>query len=81
MTSKSEIEAAFEAATAQDSLCNVGKMLRDVDPEARKVIQSKLDDEIRYSGAVISRVLKGLGLPPVTGEGVSKHRRGACRCR
>lgn len=81
MTSTNEIEAAFAAATEDKDLCNVAKMLRDVEPDVRKVIEAKIADEIHYSGAVISRVLKGLGLPPVSAEGVSKHRRGTCRCR
>lgn len=74
----SDIEAAFAAAV--DERCTFGKILGNTEPEVRKIIQSKVDDELRYSAAVIARVLKGLGFPTVSDKAINMHRRGTCRC-
>lgn len=73
------IEEAFEAAVKKDNLCNLGKIIAE--SEHGSVIEEKVKDDLNYSGATISRVLKGLGFPPVSTEMVNKHRKGACRCR
>jgi hypothetical protein len=78
---KKSVEDAFAAAVKEDNLCNLGRLLAEVDPEVRKVIEAKVQDTLHYSAATISRVLKGLGFPPVSSESVSKHRKGACRCQ
>lgn len=75
-----ELEAAFAAAVKEDNLCNLGKLLDSVGGDVRTVIDAKVRDDLHYSAATISRVLKGLGFPPVSSETISKHRKGACRC-
>ena len=77
---KKTVEEAFEAAVKEDNLCNLGKVLAGVEADIRRVIESKVADDLHYSAATISRVLKGLGYPPVSSETISKHRKGACRC-
>lgn len=75
------VEDAFEAAVQEDSLCSLGRLLKGVDDDVRKVIESKVADDLHYSAATISRVLKGLGFPVVYSEMITKHRRGNCRCK
>lgn len=75
------VEDAFEAAVQEDSLCSLGRLLKGVDDDVRKVIESKVADDLHYSAATISRVLKGLGFPVVSSEMITKHRRGNCRCK
>jgi hypothetical protein len=75
---KADVEAAFVAARKQDSYCAMGKIIAE--SEFGDVITAKVEDEVGYSAATISRVLKGLGFPPVSKDVISKHRRGICRC-
>lgn len=79
--SRKAVEDAFEAAVQEDSLCSLGRLLKGAEPDVRKVIESKVADDLRYSAATISRVLKGLGFPIVSAEMITKHRRGNCRCK
>lgn len=76
---KAQIDDAFSEAVKMDNRCNLGKVLDAT--EHRKAIEAKVADDLNYSSATISRVLKQLGFPPVSSETVSKHRKGACRCR
>lgn len=79
MATKSEIAAAFEAAKKQVSMCNVGRIIAE--HEAGALIKEKIDDNLGYSAATISRVLKGLGFPPVSSNAINSHRKRACRCQ
>lgn len=76
--SKAEIEAAFADAVKDNSKCKVGRIVAD--SEYGDVIEAKIEDDLHYSAAVISRVLKGLGYGPLSSEAINKHRKGACRC-
>jgi len=75
------VERAFEEAVSQDTRCSLGRMLDGCEPDVRKVIDTKVADDLHYSAATIARVLKGLGFPPVSAETITKHRRSLCRCR
>lgn len=77
---RAAMEAAFDEAAKIDNRCNLGKLLDGLEADVRRVLESKVENDLVYSAATISRVLKGLGFPPVSSETISKHRRGACRC-
>lgn len=81
MTTKEQIEAAFAEATVTENRCALGKLLDSLDPPARKALQVKIDDNLQYSGTLISKVLKGLGFPPVSKDAVNRHRKHECRCK
>jgi hypothetical protein len=76
---KKDIEQAFEAAVQKDNLCPVGKIIAE--SEHGDVIAAKVADQLHYSAAVISRVLKNLDFPVTSSETIQKHRKGACRCK
>lgn len=76
-----DMEAAFAAATMQDNRCPVGRLYDSVDEATRRVLEAKVEDTAHISAAIIVRVLKGLGFPPISTETVTRHRKGACRCR
>ena len=76
--SKQEIEKAFADAVQKDNLCPIGKVI--LQSEHGKIIGDKVADDLHYSAAVIARVLRGLGFPPISPESINRHRKGACRC-
>lgn len=84
MTAKTQAEAveeAFREAVVEDNRCSFGRLLDSVDADVRVVVEAKVADDLHYSAATISRVLKGLGFPPISAEMITKHRRGNCRCQ
>lgn len=78
-STRAAVEAAFADAMKKDNMCPVGKIISE--HEAGDVIADKVKDDLHYSATTIARVLKGLGLPPLSTEAINKHRRGACRCQ
>lgn len=75
---KEDVEAAFEEAVKKDRYCGIGKVIAE--HEHGEVIRAKVEDEVHYSAAVISRVLKSLGVGVVSSNLINTHRKGACRC-
>lgn len=73
----SDIELAFAEAQAS-KLCSVGKIIAE--HEHGDFIAGKVNDVLTYSAPTVSRVLKGLGIGPLSTEAVQKHRKGTCRC-
>lgn len=76
--SREDLEQAFEEAVADKRYCSLGKIIAN-DPNG-EVIAAKVADNVHYSSAVIARVLKKLGYPPVSSVLITKHRQDACRC-
>lgn len=72
-----EIAAAFEGQDGQSraGLCLVGAVIQEY-----PVLEDKIMDNARYSAPTIVRVLKNLGLPPLSASTVNNHRKGTCRC-
>lgn len=77
---KSDIESAFDAAVREDIYCSLGKILSEQDPATRALLEGRINDNVRYSANVVSRVMRGLDFPPVSANTISKHRQGLCRC-
>lgn len=78
--SAEDLEAAFAEETESKNLCSLGAALRDMDPDLRAVVASKVDDNIRYSNRVIAKVLKRVDVT-VSAEMVGRHRKSDCRCK
>lgn len=76
--SQADMELAFEEAVAQNRYCSLGRIIAE-DPNG-PVIKAKVEDNLHYSSAVISRVLKKLNYPPVSADLITKHRNHGCRC-
>lgn len=80
MTSKAEVEQAFEDEMRQSNLCGLGKIMAEAG-ENGDVIREKVNDQVHYSAAVIARVLKRLGMGPISAQMIVTHRKGECRCK
>lgn len=77
---RKQLEEAF-AEAMKDDRCPLGKILHESSKEVAEVIQEKVDDDLNYPGAMISRVLKATGFPVVSSEIINKHRKNLCRCK
>lgn len=75
---REEVERAFEDAVSENRYCSLGKVIAE--SEHGDIIKSKVDDNLHYSAAVIARVLKRMGYPPISSVQISKHRQGVCKC-
>lgn len=76
--SREDMERAFEDAVAENRYCRLGNIIVN-DPNG-EVIGAKVADQVHYSAAVISRVLKKLGYPPISTHLIVDHRKGDCKC-
>jgi hypothetical protein len=75
---KEQVVAAFEEAAPRTKWCPLGRLIEESEHGA--VIEDRVADQVRYSAATVSRVLKSLGFPPMTPNTISNHRKGTCRC-
>lgn len=82
---EAEIEAAFGAAAPSNDVCAVARVI-----EQEPALGPKIMDVASYSGAMVHRVLKNLGVTvryrdgiqrTPSAEAISAHRRGACCCK
>jgi hypothetical protein len=71
------IEAAFaaEGLARSNRRCRVGNIIAE-----HPVLEPKIMDVEHYSSLQVARVLKALGLGPVSDHVIGKHRRGICIC-
>lgn len=72
------LDAFAKANRRSGSVCVVYKIRQALDAKDRAAVDAALEDPA-ISGKAIARVLADAG-HPVSGNSVSHHRRGDCRC-